>query len=267
MRSSSMIRTCLLLSAVLLVNCTAQDTGQIVIVTDYGDIELQLYDKTPQHRANFIKLAKEGFYDGLLFHRVINGFMIQGGSPDSKDAKPGTRLGTGGPGYTVPAEFVPEYIHKRGALAAARQSDNVNPERASSGSQFYIVHGKPYTDEQLNQVEEQIAYGNATQMFYQYLREEEEAMQTAGQTVIRDSVQMRANRKATAWLRENPYKMRDEDRQIYTTIGGAPHLDGDYTVFGEVIKGLDVIDKIASLETDDADRPKVDVVIKKMRVK
>ena len=264
---SLLIKTCFLLCLLLMFNCSANDTTKIVIITEYGDIELQLYDKTPQHRDNFIKLMKEGYYDGVLFHRVIKQFMIQTGDPDSKNAKPGVRLGTGGPNYTVPAEFIPEYIHKRGALSAARQGDQVNPTKASSGSQFYIVQGKVFTDEELDQEEVQVAQGKARQMFIQYIKEEEEAMQKAGQTVYADSAQVRAGKRASAYLSQNPYHMPKEDREIYKTIGGSPHLDGKYTVFGEVTKGMEVIDKIAELETDEANRPKVDVKIKKMKFK
>ena len=267
MKTPSIIKTCLLLCMLLLSNCSASESANVIIITEYGDIELQLYDKTPQHRDNFIKLVKEGYYDGVLFHRVIKQFMVQSGDPDSKNAKPDARLGNGGPDYTVPAEFVPEYIHKRGALAAARQGDNVNPEKASSGSQFYIVDGKTFTDAELDQLEMRTAQQNAVPMFHQYIKEEGEAMQKAGQTVNPDSVQMRAARRATAYMREHPYRMKEEVRQTYKTIGGSPHLDGAYTVFGEVVKGMEVIDKIAALETDEASRPKIDVKIKKMKFK
>jgi len=263
MKSSPILNAYLLICSLLLTNCSANGPAKIVIVTEYGDIELQLYEKTPQHRDNFIKLVNEGYYDGTLFHRVIKEFMIQGGDPNSKNAKPGDRLGSGSPGYTIPAEFDPEYIHKRGALAAARTN---NPEKASSGSQFYIVHGKTFTDEELDRVELQIGTGAANQMLMQFLKEEEEAMQKAGQAVNADSAQMRAYRRASAYLQENPYKMSEEVRQLYKTIGGSPHLDGEYTVFGEVIKGIEIIDKIAEQETDDASRPKNDVRIKKMKV-
>jgi peptidyl-prolyl cis-trans isomerase B (cyclophilin B) len=235
---SLVIKTCVLVSTVLLTNCfagggrqsvqalnnstEASDSVQILIVTDFGDMTVLLYDNTPLHRDNFIKLVREGFYDGLLFHRVIKEFMIQGGDPNSRNAKPGERLGSGDQNYTVPAEFVPGNIHKRGALAAARQGDQFNPTRASSGSQFYLVHGRIFTDDQLDKVEMQFG---------------------------------------------PDYKMKEEVRQIYKTVGGAPHLDEAYTVFGEVVTGLDVIDKIAELETDRADRPKIDVKIKKMTVK
>jgi len=263
MKSLSLTKAFLLVSTLLLSNCSANGPAKIVIFTEYGNIELQLYEKTPQHRDNFIKLVKEGFYDGTLFHRVIKDFMIQGGDPDSKNAKSGTRLGLGDPGYTIPAEIVPEYIHKRGALAAARTD---NPMKASSGSQFYIVQGKVFTDSELDLVDVEIGIQNARQMFTQYLKEEEEAMQKAGQTVDADSAQMRAQRRASTWLKENPYRMTEEDRQVYKTIGGTPKLDGEYTVFGEVTKGMEVIDKITELETDDFSRPKVDVKIKRIRV-
>ncbi len=266
MKSLPIIKACLLFCTLLLCNCSANGPAKIVIITEYGDIELQLYDKTPQHRDNFIKLVKDGYYDGTLFHRVIKQFMIQGGDPNTKDAKPGTRLGSGGPGYTVPAEFVPEYIHKRGALAAARQGDNVNPEKASSGSQFYIVQGKVYTDEELNQEEAKMTMAKARPVAMQYVKEEEDAMQKAGQTVDPEVAQAKARERVMKYLEEHPYHMSEEARQVYKTIGGTPFLDTEYTVFGEVIKGMDVVDKIAAMETDQADRPKKDVKIKKMKV-
>ena len=265
---SLIIKTCLLFSAIMLFsNCSAVESSTIIIVTDMGEIEIQLYDNTPLHRDNFIKLVKEGFYDGVLFHRVIKSFMIQAGDPNSKNAKPEENLGSGGPNYTIPAEFVPENIHKRGALAAARMPDNINPEKASSGSQFYIVQGKIFTDEELNMVEMQIGQQLANQKYVQFRKEEEDAMLNAGQTVNNDSIQARAERRASAWWSENPYKMKEEYRQIYKEIGGAPHLDGEYTVFGEVIKGIEIIDQIAEIETDNANRPKTDIRIKKMKFK
>jgi peptidyl-prolyl cis-trans isomerase B (cyclophilin B) len=189
---------------------TEQKVVKFVIHTDYGDMKGMLYNETPKHRDNFVKLAKSGFYDGLLFHRVISGFMIQGGDPDSKNAKPGQQLGAGGPGYTVPAEFNTAFIHKKGALAAARQGDQVNPTKASSGSQFYIVQGKKMSAAQLT--------GNYT----------------------------------------------PEQKKIYETIGGTPFLDNQYTVYGEITDGLDVIDKIAACEKGPGDRPAKDI---KMTIK
>ena len=251
---SSIFKICLFLSIALLFGCSTGDGSRVVIVTNQGSIELQLYEKTPEHTANFIKLAREGYYDGLLFHKVIKEFIIQGGD-------------TEGSSFTIPAEIVPEYIHKRGALAAYRLEDQFNPSRASSGTQFYIVHGKVYSDYELDQVEIQIAEGYARDMYYQYYKEEEAVMLQSELAINLDSVDLRATRRASAWLLENPYKMRAEAREIYKTVGGFPLLDGEYTVFGEVIKGFEVINKIAEFETDYADRPKIDVKIRRIRMK
>lgn len=185
----------------------------LLIETDYGNMKVKLYNETPIHKANFMKLAKEGFFNDLLFHRVISGFMIQGGDPNSKDAPPSKRLGSGGPGYTLDAEI--GKFHFKGALSAARQGDNVNPEKKSSGSQFYVVQGKSISDKTLDQMEK-------------------------GKGI----------------------KYSPEDRKKYLEIGGTPFLDNDYTVFGEVIEGLDVIDKIAKVQTVQGDRPVEDVKMK-----
>jgi len=185
---------------------------KVLISTSYGDMKLVLYNETPKHRDNFIKLVKEDFYDNTLFHRVIQTFMIQGGDPDSKNAAPNARLGNGGPGYTLPAEISPKIIHKRGALSAARQRDDVNPMRESSGSQFYIVQGKTSTQKELEQIG-----------------------------------------------KRNGIKYTVEQIKEYETNGGTPFLDMNYTVFGEVIEGFDVIDKIAAVAKGRGDRPKEDV--------
>ncbi len=192
-----------------------EQVQMVKITTDFGEIVLKLYNETPAHRDNFVKLVGEGFYDGTLFHRVINAFMIQGGDPSSKNAAAGQPLGSGGPDYTIQAEIVPGLFHKKGALAAARLGDQANPERRSSGSQFYIVQGRVWTPEELDQMEQQ-----------------------RGQA------------------------FSPEQRQAYTTIGGTPHLDAGYTVFGEVVQGLDVVDKIASVQTAPGDRPVQDVAMK-----
>lgn len=184
----------------------------ILITTKFGDIKLKLYNETPLHRDNFIKLVTEHYFDSTLFHRVINQFMIQGGDPDSKHADAGKMLGDGGPNYTIPAEFRSDIFHKKGVLAAAREGDMVNPQKASSGSQFYIVQGKVFTIEELN-----------------YLA------QRMGKTFSPEQI------------------------KIYTTVGGTPHLDGAYTVFGEVISGWEVIDKIAGVTTDKNNRPLEDI--------
>ncbi len=198
---------------------TAQKEKKVSIETNYGKIIVKLYNETPVHRDNFLKLVKDGFYDGLLFHRVIKNFMIQGGDPDSKNAKPGTFLGDGSPGYDLPAEIIPKYFHKHGALAAARLGDAQNPTRRSSGSQFYIVEGKKYTKEQLEAFEKS---------FYT--------------------------------------KLSEPQIKAYTTVGGTPNLDAQYTVFGEVVKGMEVVLKIASVKKDKNDRPVKDAKILKMKI-
>ena len=191
----------------------------VLLQTSKGDILLRLSDSTPLHRDNFLKLVKQKYYDSVLFHRVINNFMIQAGDPDSKNAPAGKPLGEGGPGYTVPAEFRTTLFHKKGVIAAARQGDNVNPSKASSGSQFYITQGKKFTDGALDTLET---------------------------------------------YRLNGRKIPSDQREAYKTIGGTPHLDQGYTVFGEVIKGLDVVDSIAAVPASrgaDRDRPLTDVAI------
>ena len=207
------------ISACSLVKSSKQKPTYVLIKTTMGDIKVMLYPRTINHTQNFIKLVKQHYYDGLLFHRVIPGFVIQGGDPDSRDAKPGQMLGNGGPGYTIPAEICPEYFHKRGALAMAREGDQVNPTRRSSGSQFYIVVGKVYTDQELNALEQRLHT-----------------------------------------------KFTPEQRKAYTTVGGTPFLDGQYTVFGQVVQGMDVVDKIASVQRDKNDRPKEDVKIISMKI-
>lgn len=217
--------TFLFLFFAAMVSCAAQNPKTqenmqekkyyVLIETNMGNMTVELYNETPKHRDNFLKLVKEGFYDGLIFHRVINNFMIQGGDPNSKNAAPGTMLGNGTLGYTVPAEFVHGLIHKKGALAAARQGDQVNPTKASSSCQFYIVQGNVWKADQLQMM--------AAQM---------------GRTFDQQQI------------------------DVYTTVGGTPHLDYDYTVFGQVIDGLDVIDKIAAVRCGRGDRPIEDVTMK-----
>ena len=212
-----------------ILNLGKQKEQKMKIETTEGDITLKLYNETPLHRDNFIKLVKSKFYDGVLFHRVIDQFMIQGGDPNSKDAMPGKMLGDGDVGYTIPAEFrTPQLYHKRGVLAAAREGDDENPEKASSGCQFYIVIGKQFTHDDLDEMEaNQIKkYGHAN---------------------------------------DSTYKFSEQARTDYTTIGGTPHLDGNYTVFGEVLTGMEVVDRIAKARTNRADRPREDIRIIKIR--
>ena len=192
---------------------------KVMIETSMGPIEVLLYDETPLHRDNFIKLAESGVYNELLFHRVIKGFMIQAGDPKSRDAKPGQMLGEGSLGYTIPAEIVPQFFHKRGALCAARQGDEVNPKRESSASQFYIVQGNVFDEGTIEKI-------------------------------------------AQAYKK----KFTKEQIKTYTTVGGAPHLDGDYTVFGEVLEGMEIVDEIASVPCDKFNRPLEDVRILNVQI-
>ena len=247
------------------------DNVCVDIETSMGHIKVMLYNETPAHRDNFVKLVKEGYYDGTLFHRVINKFMIQGGDGDSRNAKPGQRLGLGDPGYTIPAEFVyPKYFHKKGALAAARQGDNVNPKKASSGSQFYIVTGEVIPAGQIGQVERQLQMQQEQNVFNQLVeahRDEILAMRRARDTQGLQALQEQLIAEMNAQIaREGKATLTEEQRQAYTTIGGAPHLDGAYTVFGEVIEGMDIVEKIEKVATDSADRPKEDVKIISMKI-
>ncbi len=206
-----------------IISCTATKKNvstspkqtRVKIETEFGDIVIKLYNQTPVHRDNFIKLVKQHFYDSLLFHRVINGFMIQGGDPDSKHAKQGAQLGDGGLKYTLAPEFDTALFHKKGALAAAREGDDVNPKKRSSSTQFYIVQGKTFNDDQLNKMEERFSI-----------------------------------------------KIPENHQEIYRTVGGAPFLDMNYTVFGEVESGFDVIDKIANAPKDNNDRPLQNIMMK-----
>ena len=233
---------------------------KVKIETTLGDITVRLYDETPIHRDNFVKLVKEGYYDGTLFHRVIKDFMIQGGDPDSKGAPAGKMLGVGGPDYTLEAEIKDNLYHKRGALAAARQGDEVNPERRSSGSQFYIVWGQVYKENQLNQLGKQIRMQKVQDAFNALAKaRREEIMQMrrernrAGLQELQDQLIAEAENKV------GKQGLTDEQMQLYSTVGGTPHLDGQYTVFGEVEEGLDVVEQIQNTVTGRADRPTNDI--------
>ncbi len=238
---------------------------KVLVKTTEGDITILLYGNTPAHRDNFVKLVKDGYYNDVLFHRVIDKFMIQTGDPDSKGAPAGKRLGMGGPGYEIDAEILcPEHFHKRGALAAARSGDEVNPERKSSGSQFYIVTGKTFSEGQLKQMERQMEMGHKQDVFNRLASEHRaEIMQmrrnrdAEGLRMLQDSLAAETE-KITV---NDTVGFTAEQRQAYTTVGGAPHLDGTYTVFGEVVDGMDVVDRIEKAATDAADRPTRDIKI------
>lgn len=248
---------------------------QILIQTSLGDIRIKLYDETPVHRDNFIKLVNNHFYDSLLFHRVIEQFMIQAGDPKSKTAAPGIMLGQGDVGYTLPAEFIPSLYHKKGALAAARQGDNVNPKKESSGCQFYIVQGKSFANTDLDMIEARFNQPLKIKLFNDYVsKPENEALknifihlQATGNT---DSLKLlSAQLEPTInelFKSTSHFSFSEEQRKTYTTVGGSPHLDGSYTVFGEVIDGFEVIDKIATVEVDGNSRPKNDVKIISMKI-
>ena len=239
--------------------------------TTMGNIVVKLYNETPAHRDNFVKLVKEGYYDGTLFHRVINQFMIQGGDGDSRNAKPGQQLGMGDPGYTIPAEFVyPKYFHKKGALAAARQGDQVNPEKASSGSQFYIVTGNVIPEGQIGQFERQLQMQQEQNVFNTLVAAHRDEIMNMRRN--RDQAGLQAlqeqliNETRQQVAREGVFTLTPEQRAAYTTVGGAPHLDGAYTVFGEVVEGMDVVEKIEKVETDRAARPVADVKVISMKI-
>ena len=241
----------------------------VKITTPLGDIVVSLYDETPLHRDNFLKLAAEGYYDGLLFHRVIKDFMVQGGDPDSKGAPAGKRLGMGGPGYTVKAEINPRLFHKRGALCAARLGDEVNPGRESSGSQFYIVLGEKYNQGQLKQMEKQMKQNQETITFNDlvtYYKKEIMEMRKNRDRAGLQEMQERLMKEAKEICKQNPVGFSAEQMEAYTTIGGTPFLDGEYTVFGEVEEGLDVVDAIQNVDTDRADRPTEDIAMTITRI-
>jgi cyclophilin family peptidyl-prolyl cis-trans isomerase len=240
--------------------------GRIVeIQTEFGNMIIKLYDETPIHRDNFIKLAHKGFFDGTLFHRVIDGFMAQGGDPESKDAESGKRLGNGGPGYRLPAEINSKLFHKKGVIAAARESDERNPLKKSSGCQFYIAQGKVYNIEQLkNQLKtrnlelkrkilEKIQSDNLTRLT---------SLQNNGMTEEFDALVADIKNRTEIEYKKRKIIYTPEQIDAYTSIGGIPHLDGEYTVFGEIVKGLSVIDKLTEVEKDDYDRPTADIAMK-----
>lgn len=266
-KSLTIRRVALILSPILFLASKCSDTkgkNLYKIETKYGDMIVQLYDETPQHRDNFIKLVNEGFYDSLLFHRVIPEFMVQGGDPESKNAELGTRLGNGGPGYTVPAEINDTLYHKKGALAAARQGDEVNPEKRSSGSQFYIIHGKVFSESELNQMSINGTRYKQQMAQQAFMKDSSNVWITEGykrcvENGIKDSVPYFQKKweegLMNAAMSADSIEFNDDQKKLYTTIGGAPHLDGDYTVFGEIVEGLNIIDSIAAVERDRSDRP------------
>lgn len=241
----------------------------VKIETSYGDILVKLYNETPLHRDNFIKLVESGFYDGVLFHRIIKDFMIQTGDPNSKNSTKDQMLGIGGPGYTIPAEFNTNFIHKKGALAAARQGDKVNPKQESSGSQFYIVVGKPCTDKQLEVTEKNINNALKNKLFNKIISEKlgklgDNITQEQQKAIYEEAIE----ETKKEYEKNGVFSYTDEQKEIYKTIGGTPHLDAAYTVFGEVIEGLDIVEKISLVPTNNrTNRPIDDIKIKMSIVK
>ncbi|MBL7893587.1 MAG: peptidylprolyl isomerase [Bacteroidia bacterium] len=248
----------------------------IQIVTTEGVIKIKLYNDTPLHRDNFVKLVNSHFYDSTIFHRVINQFMIQGGDPDSKKAAPGVMLGNGSTGYTIPAEIMPDkHYHKKGALAAARMGDEVNPNKESSGCQFYIVQGRNFSNEDLNTMEQRMLNNQKQEAFSRLMNKPENAgirtrfttFQQSQQTDSLMAISKLIEPMVLAEVSKMPqFKFSEEQRKIYSTVGGTPHLDGGYTVFGEVVEGLDLVDKIAAVKTLPGDRPEKDIRILKMSI-
>lgn len=238
---------------------------KVVFETTLGNIVVKLYNETPKHRDNFLKVVNDSVYNGVLFHRVIKDFMIQTGDPSSKTAEAGQQLGSGDLGYTVEAEFVyPQYFHKKGALAAARTGDAVNPERRSSASQFYIVTGKSYSPQQVEMMEQRMGDQKKEDIFTGLVRERVDSirnMQAAGDSRGLEELQNELIALTEAEYAKNPLKFTPAQVEAYTTVGGTPHLDGQYTVFGEVVEGMDVVDKIQQVATDPADRPVDDIKI------
>ena len=242
----------------------------VKLETTMGNITVALYNETPKHRDNFIKLVKEGVYDSTLFHRVIKQFMIQAGDPDSKNASDTAMLGSGDVGYTIPAEFNPKFFHKKGVLAAARQGDDVNPEKASSGCQFYIVTGRKFTEPQLlgmenkiNEQHEEALFDSLARQHMKEIYKMRKAGANAGLLELQDTLEAQARELAD---KEEKFRFTPEQIKAYSTVGGAPHLDGSYTVFGEVTEGMEVVENIEIAKTNRADRPVENIRILKASI-
>lgn len=252
-----------------LLSCGQNDTDRSPVVsikTTVGEIKIRLYNETALHRDNFLKLVNTGAYDGVPFHRVIAGFMIQGGDTEKKEPAPLVKNDTLS-AYTIPAEFNIKYFHKKGALAAARMGNDVNPDMRSSGTQFYIVQGKIATDEDLAKAEERINNNIRQALLYKVMREISDSISKSGSPLNEAEVQELAFLRQYEILESRgEYRIPEDQKTVYKTIGGTPRLDGTYTVFGEVIEGIEIVDRIASVETDSTDKPLTDIRIIKMKV-
>jgi cyclophilin family peptidyl-prolyl cis-trans isomerase len=267
---NNFIKTLFIISVILIINsCSSPKSNSntfISIKTTRGEIKIRLYDGTPIHRDNFIKLVTSGVYDNVSFHRVIKDFMIQAGDPLTKPAS-SKSLPDSINTYTLPAEINPAYFHKRGAVAAARKGNEENPEMRSSGTQFYIVQGVRYTDSELDQADIKITNNIRQALFNKVMKQTADSLRSAGKTPSEPEIQEIASMKLYDYLSANHnYKISADQRAIYRDSGGVPRLDGTYTVFGEVVEGLDIVDRIASVSTDSNDKPQTDVRIIKMKI-
>lgn len=261
-----------LLAVCTLVSCADKPLDPskpvyVTVKTTMGDVTVLLYDDTPLHRDNFIKLCQSGAYEGLLFHRIIKDFVVQGGDPASKTHELGVMYGDGDGGYTVPAEILPAHFNKRGALIDAKESDDVNPERASAGTQFCFVQGKVLTDAELDEKEKRINQIHRNWLYYKY----RDRLKKEDPTLAADSMETELTNRALLMVEDTlaeqgPYVIPAEHRKVYKTVGGVPHLDGSVTIFGEVVDGLDIVEKMSLVKTDKNDRPLHDVMIKSTQV-
>ena len=251
-----------------MTSCMGEKDYLVTLQTDYGNIKLVLFDQTPKHKENFLKLARNGFYDSLLFHRVIDDFMIQTGDPNTRNPNDKEAFGTGGPGYNIPPEFHPNLIHEKGVIAAARQGDNINPKKESNGSQFYIVEGMVYTEESLrnsrvNMTELYKYFGNLIQRSsYQELNEQAMTLQAENRLdELQNLILSYKDILEKDYDVELDLPLTQKQIEVYTSVGGIPHLDGAYTVFGKVVDGMDVVETISAVKTDARDRPLRDVMM------
>jgi len=263
------IKLFILFNLFCILSCSSPGGNNNTIIslkTSLGDIKIKLYDSTPIHRDNFIRMIKSGYYNGISFHRVIRNFMIQAGDPSTK-AGSSKNLPDSLKTFTIPAEFNSSYFHKKGALAAARQGNDVNPEMRSSGTQFYIVQGVKLSDEDLNTAEQRINSNMKQSHFSNLIKQTSDSVRRAGGVISDAQIQEIASVKMFQYLATfKDYKITEDQRNVYRTIGGTPRLDGSYTVFGEVIDGLDVIDKIADVQTDTNDKPVNDIKIISVKI-
>lgn len=275
MKKALIYTLCIAALSAITFSSKGQGEVKVLLATTMGNIKIKLYNETPVHRDNFIKLVNNHTYDSVLFHRVIKDFMIQGGDPESKKAAPGVMLGNGNVGYTLPAEILPQFIHRKGALAAARQGDDVNPKKESSGCQFYIVHGKPFTNADLDMFEMRANQQIKQQIFTSIITKPEnlklkEKFIQFQQARMNDSLQALSAKLEpmieAEFQKVAHFKFTEEQRKAYTSLGGAPHLDGAYTVYGEVIEGMEIVDAIAGVPVNNMSRPVADVRIIKATI-